>query len=150
LRRTVLKAFLCNFALVFCGATLLLIFGQRFVQAWAGQAAAHSSASILPLIVMSSALSGLSVTGTYAVQALGLFRTAAYISLGSRSGLLLLMFYLLHHGGMQGLAVARVFYGAAALLVYVPLIRHLGFLRSDKSAIASCPLIEEPQGGAQP
>jgi O-antigen/teichoic acid export membrane protein len=147
LRRTVLRAFLCNFALVSCGAAVLLIFGQRFVQVWAGHTAARGIGPILPLLVMSSAFSGLSVTGTYAVQALGLFRTAAYISLGSRSGLLLLMFFLLHHGGVQGLAVARVWYGVAALLVYVPLGRHLKIFRSNKSTIAPCPLIAETQGG---
>ena len=149
LRRVIQKAFLCNFVLVLCGVALLLLFGMRFLHVWAGVAVARSAASILPLIVISSALSGLSVTGTYAAQALGLFRTAAYISLGSRVGLLLVMLYLLHHAGVQGLARARVWYGLAALLVYVPLVRHLRIGESDQNATMRGGLIAEPQGGAR-
>ena len=36
--------------------------------------------------------------------------------------MLLLMLYLLHHTGIQGLAIARVCNGALALLVYLPLL----------------------------
>jgi O-antigen/teichoic acid export membrane protein len=149
LRRTVLKAFLCNLLLVSCGAGLLIVFGCRFLQIWAGSAMAHNAKSILSLIVIGSALSGLSVTGTYAIQALGLFRTVAYISIGSRSTLLLLMLYLLHHYGLHGLAVARVYYGAAALLVYLPLIRRLGPSRTAESSITSISIAAEFQQGAR-
>ena len=149
LRRAVLKAFLCNLLLVLCGAALLLVFGSLFLQIWAGSAMAHKANPILPLIVIGSALSGLSVTGTYAVQALGLFRAIAYISIGSRSVLLLLMLYLLHHHGLNGLATARVCYGAAALLVYLPLIRQLSLSRRTESSIASISIATEFQEGAQ-
>jgi O-antigen/teichoic acid export membrane protein len=149
LRRSVLKAFLCNLLLVSSGAGLLLLFGGRFLQAWAGSAVAQSAKSILPLIVIGSAFSGLSVTGTYAMQALGLFRAVAYISIGSRSGLLLLMLYFLHHRGLQGLAVARVCYGAAALLVYLPLIQKLGSSRKTESSIAAVSVPTKLQEGAQ-
>jgi O-antigen/teichoic acid export membrane protein len=149
LRCTVLKVFLCNLFLVLCGASLLLVFGSRFLQIWAGPAMAHNAKSILPLIVMGSALSGLSVTGTYAVQALGLFRTVACISIGSRSALFLFMFYLLHHQGLHGLALARMYYGAAALLVYLPLIRQLGFFSRAESSLPSIPVATEIQEGAQ-
>ena len=149
LRRAVLKAFLCNLFLVVCGASLLLVFGSRFLQIWAGSAMAYNAKSILPLIVIGSALSGLSVTGTYAVQALGQFRTVACITIGSRSALFLFMFYLLHHQGLHGLALARVYYGGAALLVYLPLIRQLGLFRAAKSSVPSIPVATEIQEGAQ-
>jgi O-antigen/teichoic acid export membrane protein len=149
LRRSILKAFLCNFLLVLCGAGLLLVFGSRFLRIWAGSAVAHSAEQILPLIVIGSALSGLSVTGTYAAQALGLFRTVALISLGSRSVLLLLMLYLLHHQGVHGLVVSRVWYGAAALLVYLPLVRQLGPSRTTDRSIASISIATEIHEGAQ-
>jgi len=148
LRGTVLKAFLCNLFLVLCGTTLLLVFGSRFLKIWAGPAMAHNAKSILPLIVIGSALSGLSVTGTYAVQALGLFRTVACISIGSRSALFIFMFYLLHHQGLHGLALARVYYGAAALLVYLPLIRQLGLFRTAESSVPSIPVATKIQEGA--
>jgi O-antigen/teichoic acid export membrane protein len=122
LKRTILKAFLCNLLLVACGAGLLLLFGDRLIRIWAGAAVAHEAAGILPPIVFGSALMGLSVTGTYAMQALSLFRTVALISLGGRAVMLLLMVYLLHQSGLQGLAMARACYGATALLVYLPLL----------------------------
>ena len=68
---------------------------------------------------------GLSVTGTYALQALGEFRSVAFIMLAGRSAMLLLMIWMLHHNGLQGLAVSRLFYGAVALVVYLPLLRIL-------------------------
>jgi O-antigen/teichoic acid export membrane protein len=126
LKRTVLKVFLCNFLMVGCGAGVLLLIGGRLIRIWAGPIVAHSAAGILPPIVIGSALMGLSVTGIYAMQALGSFRTVACISLGGRTAMLLLMIYLLRHVGVQGLATVRVCYGAFALLVYLPLLRRLG------------------------
>jgi O-antigen/teichoic acid export membrane protein len=150
LQRSVLKVLGCNLLLVLSGTTLLLVFGNHFLRIWAGAAVAHNAAPIFPLIVASSALSGFSVTGTYAAQALGLFRLVACISLGSRCALLLLMFYLLHHLGLSGLAIARVCYGAASLLVYLPLIRQLGLSRQTESTIPPLPAGTTFQEGAQP
>jgi O-antigen/teichoic acid export membrane protein len=137
LRKTLLRAFACNLLLVAVGAALLLLTGERLVKAWAGPILAHTTAHILPPIVLGSALMGLSVTGTYALQALGLFRTVALVSLGGRAAMLVVMIYLLHHMGLQGLAIARVCYGAIALLVYVPLLRRLRPGKIQTSAISS-------------
>jgi O-antigen/teichoic acid export membrane protein len=125
LKRTLLKVFICNFAIVVCGAGVLFLFGDSLIRLWSGPVVARAAAPILPAIIIGSALTGLSVTGTYALQALGLFGTAAIISLGGRTAMLLLMIYLLRHMGLQGLANARACYGSIALLVYVPLLRHL-------------------------
>jgi O-antigen/teichoic acid export membrane protein len=127
LRRTLAKVFVCNFALVACGSALLLVFGDRLIRMWAGASVAHTAAGILPPIVMGSALMGLSVTGTYAMAALGCFRTLALLSLSTRGGMLLVMTYLVHRHGLQGLATARSFYGLFALLLYFPLMRRLDF-----------------------
>jgi O-antigen/teichoic acid export membrane protein len=150
LQRSVLKAFACNLLLISAGTGLLLAFGSRFLRIWAGPAVAHHASSIFPWIVFASACSGLSVTGTYALQALGQFRTAAYISLGSRSALLLLMPCLLHMRGLQGLAISRLCYGVAMLLVYVPLIRQFGWLRKHQAAHVCTAIDAELQQGAHP
>lgn len=126
LRRTLLKAFACNFAAVGCGAGLLLLFGDRLMRIWAGAAVAQSAAKIFPFIVLGSALIGLSVTGIYALQALGQFRTMACISLGSRAAMLPLLIFLLHKSGLEGLAISRVCLGSVSLLVYLPLWRFVG------------------------
>jgi O-antigen/teichoic acid export membrane protein len=148
LKRTIQKVFVCNLLLVLCGAAILLYFGDRFLKIWAGATVAHDAIYILPLAIAASALSGISVTGIYAMQALGRFRMVACISLASRSGLLLLMVYLLRHDGLHGLAIARVYFGAASLLVYLPLIKQLAIFTSTKNSISSSTIIKELQGGA--
>jgi len=145
-QRTVLKAFLLNLILVFCGSTVLLVFGSRFLRFWVGAAVAQSGASIFPLVVLGSALSGLSVTGTYAVHALGLFRISALISVGSRGGLLLFMLFLLKYRGLEGMAIARFLYGATTLLVYLPLMRYI-VLSKRRTASASVLLATTLHGG---
>ena len=115
LRRPVLKAFLCNLVLVSTGAALLLLVGDRLIHTWAGAAVAQSAAGILPLIVIGTAMAGLSVTGTYALQALGRFHTVAILSVGSRAATLLVMLYLLGHLGLRGSrrSAARLWSGRA-------------------------------------
>jgi O-antigen/teichoic acid export membrane protein len=122
------RAFVASLILVSAGAALLLLFGQTIMRVWAGTTMAHSSRGIFPLIIVSTALSGLSVVGTYGAQALGMFRIVALISVLSRSALLILMLALLHHRGLFGLALARLCYGAASLFVYLPLTRRLSSL----------------------
>jgi O-antigen/teichoic acid export membrane protein len=150
LKRMVLKAFLCNLLLVACGTGILLLTGNRLLEIWAGAAVARTAAGIFPPIVLGSALMGLSVTGTYVMQAFGLFRATACISLGGRAATLLLMFYLLHHLGLRGLAASRVGYGFAALLVYLPLLRHLGVGKRAKHSASTLAIPRELQGATKP
>ncbi len=124
-KRTLAKAFLCNLLLVSCGAGLLLWMGGRLIHMWAGPEVAAEAVRILPPIVLGSALMGLSVTGSYAMAAFGLFRTITVLNLSTRGMMLLLMTYLMHRNGLEGLATARMFYGACALLLYFPLLRRL-------------------------
>jgi O-antigen/teichoic acid export membrane protein len=131
LRRTVGKALACNFAAVVCCAAGLLLVGNLLMRLWAGAAVAQSAENILPMIVAGSALTGLSVTGIYALQALGRFRTVALINLSGRAAMLPLMILLLHQWGLYGLAVSRLCLGSQALLVYVPLGWFL--LRGEKT-----------------
>jgi O-antigen/teichoic acid export membrane protein len=148
MKRMLLKAFICNLLLVAFGAGILLLVGDRIIRAWAGPAVALSAAHILPPIVLGSALMGLSVTGTYAIQALGHFRTVAYLSLAGKASMLLLMVDLLHHHGLPGLALSRLCYGAIALLVYLPLIRLLN-KGSEKKKQVPLPVIPlEAQEGS--
>ena len=52
-------------------------------------------------------------------------RVVSWIGIGSGLAMLLLIFWLLPGSGAHGLAVARLVYGALALLVYVPLLSAL-------------------------
>lgn len=147
-RRTVVKAFACNLLLVTCGAAILLLAGPRLIRIWAGAAVAHTAAGILPPIVFGSALMGLSVTGTYAMQALGFFRTVALLSIAGRAAMLPLLLALLHHRGLQGLADSRFVYGAVALVVYLPLVAKLHATRDNPPA--SLPIRYGIQEGSNP
>jgi O-antigen/teichoic acid export membrane protein len=148
MKRMLLKAFICNLLLVASGAGILLLVGNRLIRIWAGPAVALSAAPILPPIVLGSALMGLSVTGTYAMQALGHFRTVAYISLAGKASMLLLMVEMLHRHGLQGLACSRLCYGAVALLVYLPLIRLLNKGNENERRVSLPAIPLEAQEGS--
>jgi O-antigen/teichoic acid export membrane protein len=150
LKRTLLKAFACNLLLVACGSALLLLMGPTLLRLWAGSAVAHSATKILLPIVLGSALMGLSVTGTYAMQALGRFRTVALISLGSRTAMLLMMIELLRRMGLPGLALSRLCYGSVALLVYAPLLGRLNIGKSAKNCVSSMPITYKVPEEAKP
>jgi O-antigen/teichoic acid export membrane protein len=148
LKRTLLKVFTCNFLLVALGAGVLLFLGDHLIRIWAGPAVALAAAPILPPIVLGSALMGLSVTGSYAMQALGQFRTVAFISLAGNAGMLLVMIFLMHRHGLQGLAMARLYYGAVALLVYLPLLRQLNPVKERKARVVPLTVPLEAQEGS--
>ena len=137
LKQTLRKAFAVNFLLVAIGTTFLLAFGQPLLHAWAGAAIAQTAAPFFPLIVIGSALLGLSVTGTYALLALGKVRYVAWLTIAAGVAMLLMMFWFLPRSGVQGLATARLFYGLFSLLLYVPLLRSLASRRSPTTAAAS-------------
>jgi len=150
LKRTLLKAFACNLLLVACGTGLLLLAGPRLVGLWAGPVVAQSAAKIMTPIVLGAALMGLGVTGTYAMQALGLFRTVAFISLGSRIAMLVLMIELMRHMGLYGLALSRLCYGSVALLVYLPLLWKLDIGTRKREGVSALSKVCQVQEGANP
>ncbi len=149
LKRTLLKAFACNLLIVACGASTLLLAGNRLIRLWAGPAIAQSAGKILVPVVLGSALLGLGVTGTYALQALGLFRTVAIISVVSKATMLLLMIQLMHHMGLRGLVLSRFYYGAAGLVVYLPLLGQLNIAKRTRSRVSPLTISYEVQEEAK-
>jgi hypothetical protein len=83
------------------------------------------------------------------MQALGLFRTVAFISLGSRTAMLLLMIVLLRHMGLQGLALSRLCYGSVALLVYLPLLGRLSTVNKVRKGASPLAIAYKVQEGAK-
>jgi len=145
LHHLVAKSFACNLAIVAVLSGVLIAFGRTAIHLWAGHAITGQSLSILPGIVLGTAFMGLGVTGTYTMQALGHFRTVAFLNIGGRSCALVLLVYLLRHHGIEGVVIARIFYGATALLVYIPLLRWLWRSRPASSG-AMYPVIEMQEG----
>ena len=150
LKQTLLKAFACNLVLVGLAAALLLFFGDSLIRIWAGPDVARNATQILTPIVLGSALMGLSVTGTYAMQALGLFRTVAYISLAGRMTMLLLMIDMMRSHGLRGLALSRLGYGSVSLLVYIPLLQQLYVKGSAENSVSPLSIPFEVQEGSEP
>jgi O-antigen/teichoic acid export membrane protein len=135
LQQLVGKSFVCNLVVVAVPSLALLAGGSAAIHLWSGSAITQQSLSILPGIVLGTALWALGVTGTYAMQALGRFRTVALLNIGGRMCALFLLVYLLKHRGIEGVVLARIFYGATALLVYVPLLRWLWLSRPARTAV---------------
>jgi O-antigen/teichoic acid export membrane protein len=136
LQQLVARSFACNLLVVALPSLALVAFGSRAIHMWSGSAISQQSLAILPGIVLGTALWGLGVTGTYTMQALGRFRTVALLNIGGRICALFLLVYLLRHRGIEGVVLARIFYGATALLVYVPLLRWLWLSRPANTAPA--------------
>jgi O-antigen/teichoic acid export membrane protein len=130
IRRTLLMAFLFNCLIVAGETVVILVAGRSLIRIWTGPAMAEAVRPIFPIIVLGSALMGVSVTANYALLALKMFRAVTAISLTSRTVTLLLMVYLAHHGGLKGMAISRLIYGLLSLLLYVPLARKLGITDS--------------------
>ncbi len=150
IKRSLWKAFGCNLFIVVSGSALLLLLGDRLIRIWAGTEVAGNAKSILAPIVVGAALMGISVTGTYALQALGDFRSVAFITLGGRSAMLLLMVWMLRHHGLQGLALSRLLYGAVALAVYLPLMQRLKSERPGARRVSPLTISIEAQETSNP
>jgi O-antigen/teichoic acid export membrane protein len=102
-----------------------MFFGRRILLTWAGVDIARSSTGIFPVIVWSSALLALNVTGTYSLLAFGRVRIVTWVNLAAGATMLLLMMWLLPRFGAYGLALARLSYGSITLLLYLPLVFQL-------------------------
>lgn len=139
-RRSILLSFAANLLMIAVGAGVLLLWGEQILTKWVGASVAHMDATILPLLVWSTALQGLSITGAYTLLAIGQVRWVTFLNLAGGVGMLVAAPYLMRRYGIDGMAWARLLYGPCTLLVYLPLIRAL--LRGPRSesalAISAC------------
>ena len=135
-RSAILIAFACNLTFVAISTAVLLLFGGTILRIWVGAAIAQAATPVLSMILWSSALLGLSVTASYALLALGRFRTVTLFNLTGGVTMALLMFLLAPRLGIRGIAIARLGYAFIPLCLYVPLFRQL-LLRPASHAIAS-------------
>jgi O-antigen/teichoic acid export membrane protein len=123
LRRTLLMAIFINALLVFTGAGLLLVFSGRLLHLLAPEAIARVSVSLLPSVLSGSGLLALSVSGCYAMLALGRVRPVTLINVAGAVALALVIVFFLHSSGVMAIVWARICFGVISLLVYFPLFR---------------------------
>ena len=145
LRRPVLIALAGNTLFVGVLTTVLLLFGEPILRIWAGASIAQSAAPVLSSIVWSSALLGLNVTATYALLSLGCVRIVTVANLLGGALMLLLMFQLIPHIGIQGIAIARLSYSVVPLALYIPLFYRLFAAQPHSSARAVLNPVGEEQ-----
>ena len=122
LQRAVMIALMANVLFVAAGVAILLLYGDRVLQAWGGDVISNGARRVFVPIVWSSALLALNVTGTYALLGLGRVRVVTWLNLGGGLTMLLLIMRLLPHYGGYGMATARLCYGPVTLLLYIPLV----------------------------
>jgi exopolysaccharide biosynthesis WecB/TagA/CpsF family protein len=122
LRKIVGRAFMANLCMTAVGVAILLAMGTRVIRAIAGDGIAVAAAPVLPLIVWGTALLAMSVTAYHALLAFGCVRTVTFISIAGGCAMLLPLDWLIKNHGVHGIAIARIAYGGAAMLLYVPLL----------------------------
>ena len=125
LRKTLLVAFLINALIVFAGAGLLLVFSDRLLRLLATEPIARTCAPLLPSVLLASALLALSVSGSYAMLALGRVRSVTLINLAGTLALIFVLAFFLRSFGVTAIVWARVSFALISLLVYVPLLSEL-------------------------
>jgi O-antigen/teichoic acid export membrane protein len=144
LRRTVMIAFGANVLFVLVATAAELLFGIPLLRAWVGTTITQSASGILAPIVWSFALLGLSVTGYYAMLALGRVKVVTWVNLLGGAAMLALMTWLLPRTGIRGIAFARVAFGATSLAMYIPLVRLLrGTSQTSLSPTGLSPVCED-------
>jgi O-antigen/teichoic acid export membrane protein len=144
LKTAVLIAFACNLAFVTITTSILLLFGDHILHAWAGAAVAHNAAPVLKMIIWSSGLLGLNVTATYSLLALGRVRIVTVLNLAAGAVMMLTMLYLTPRLGIRGIAYAKLGYSLIPLCLYIPLVRSLFAKRPQHTtAPALQPVCEE-------
>lgn len=127
LARTLLLAIAANVALALIGAGSLLTIGNRLLRLLANDELARASKPLLPVVLAGSALLALSVTGSYAMVALGKVRTAALLNFAGCFAMVLFTAAFLRERGVMAFAEGRIMFALIALCVYIPLftgIRH--------------------------
>ena len=132
LRVKVAKVLICNLLLVSVEAGVLLRFGGRLIRIWAPSVALHMPPSVLPVAVLASALVGLSVTGTYAMLAIGRAGAVVWMTLASGAAMLCSVGWLWRHFGVTGVAASRVLFGLVSLGIYI----HVARLLNKRAALS--------------
>jgi len=142
-RQAVWLALACNFVFVIASGLIVRNVGGHALMRWAGPDAAQAAAPVFSMIVWSSILLGLNVTGTYTLMAMGRIRVVTLLTFAAGCLMLMMMWGLSGTLGLRAFAYARLVYGAFSLLVYLPLFSRLLLQRSTFPVSASLQTLGE-------
>jgi len=121
LRGPILGSLAANFAFAGLALAILLLYGTFILRLWAGPSVAQAASGVLPAAIWGSALSALSVTGSYSLLALGRPRTVAILNIFGGLAMTATLALLVPRCGLAGIAYSRLLPGFVAMLVYIPL-----------------------------
>jgi O-antigen/teichoic acid export membrane protein len=142
--KIVILASLANGFLVLIGAAFLLTFSGRLFHLLTKDSTANACAELLPSVLAASALAALSVSGNYAMVALGRVRSVALVNgVGVLAGIGAVACFL-HSSTVTAIIGGRIAFALVALLIYIPLWRELriGVIRFE-GLTATGPVVEE-------
>lgn len=124
IRAGLLRAFAANAAFVGAGVAALLMCGRPILMLIGGKQMAGSAPHLLPLLAYATALAAMSVTGCYAMLALGRVREVALFTVAGGVLGTLAVLPLARAFGIEGIVYARMLYGIVILMIYGPLLLH--------------------------
>lgn len=143
LRRSIAIAFAANFIFVALALALLLLFGRFILVHWVGLTMADAAAGILPSAAWGSGLLAVSVTGCYAMLAMGRPRAVAILNVAGGLAMAGALPLLVSRFGLAGVAYSRLLPGCAALLVYIPLTSQLARRYVNSDSVSRLSIVEE-------
>ena len=143
LRRSIATAFAANFIFVALALASLLLFGRFILVHWVGLTMANAAAGILPAAAWGSGLLAVSVTGCYAMLAMGRPREVAILNVTGGLAMAGALPLLISRFGLAGVAYSRLLPGCAALLVYIPLTSQLARRCVNSDSVSRLSMVEE-------
>jgi O-antigen/teichoic acid export membrane protein len=143
LNKTLLIAVSANVGMVVTAAAILLAASDRLLHLLAPDALAQAGAQVMPWVLAGSTLLALSVTGSYAMVALGRVRTVAALNVAACVALVLFTAGSLRDRGVLAIADGRIAFALIAMCVYIPLWREVRGLAPGIEQIAPGKLVEE-------
>ena len=142
LKRTLMFAVLANIALVLTGAGLLLVFSSRILHLLATEELVRTTSPLLPPVLAGSTLLALSVTGNYAMVALGRVRIVALLNVIACVAIVIFTGTYLRGLGVMAIAGGRITFALVALCIYVPLAKTMRSRTSRVEQFASSEAVE--------
>jgi O-antigen/teichoic acid export membrane protein len=129
LARIVIRSVLANALLVAIGTGLLLAFSRPILRMLATDSIAAACAPLIGPVLASSAILALTVSGNYALLALGRPRPPALINMVAALAMFLVIETSLPSRGTWAIVEARMAFAAIAMLIYIPLFRSISLRR---------------------
>jgi O-antigen/teichoic acid export membrane protein len=142
LSKTLLLAGAGNVVFVLTVAGSLLLLSDRLLHMLAPEALARTGSLLMPWVLAGSALLALSVTGAYALVALGRVRTVAGLNIAACVALLFLTGGGLRDRGVMAIAQGRIAFALISMCIYFPLVREVRGLARRIKPIAPGELVE--------